>query len=101
MQSSSPGRRKRRDPAPAAAPGKRLRLPHERDESPAGSDAAKPPGQTRLIGQAGDDLQRGLQDTDCRAQPSTAGGLCPSPAGPAPRSRLARRRRSARARARA
>jgi hypothetical protein len=104
MHSNSSGRRKRRDPAVGAGAAKRLRMPHERDESPTGAPGStKTPDHAQRIGQAHDDLERGLQDTDCRAQPAAAGSPCPSPAAVAvaPRSRLARRRRRARALVRA
>ena len=46
-------------------PGRRLRLPHERDESPP-SQAA---GQRVRIRQAGVDVAAGQGDTDARATP--------------------------------
>jgi hypothetical protein len=102
MQSNPPKRRKRHDTVAGAVAEKRMRMPHERDQSPASATGGtKPPSHARVIGQAQTDIQRGLQDTDCRAQPAPAGSPCPSPSptAGAPRSRLARRRRRARERA--
>jgi hypothetical protein len=59
-------------------PSDRMRMPHERDESAtAATSAAKTPEQEAVIGQAAEDLERGLRDTDCRAQPPGAGSACP------------------------
>lgn len=48
-------------------------LPHERDET-TGAVATGNPNETRLgramMGQAADDIERGLEDTDCRGIPS-------------------------------
>lgn len=100
MQNKSSGRRKGRAAIAEAAAGGGM--PHERDESPARvAGAANPPGQARLMGQAHEDIVRGLQDTDCRAQPVSLDSACLSPAPGAGRSRIARRRRRARARMKA
>jgi hypothetical protein len=58
-------------------PSDRMRMPHERDESATAAPAAKTPEQEAVIGQAAEDLERGLRDTDCRAQPPGAGSACP------------------------
>jgi hypothetical protein len=59
-------------------PSTRMRMPHERDESAAGSagNARAIPSQARLLGQAHRDLERGLQDTDCRGVPDSADSAC-------------------------
>jgi hypothetical protein len=57
----------------------RMRMPHERDESAAGSAGSTRalPAQAGLLKQAHRDLARGLQDTDCRAIPNVSGSACP------------------------
>jgi hypothetical protein len=65
----------------------RMRMPHERDQAvgvPGKSDTH--PTQAEVIGQAAEDLARGLRDTDCRGQPGAPASPCP------PRPRLARPR---------
>jgi hypothetical protein len=62
-------------------PSDRMRMPHERDESAtAATSGRQTPAQEEVIGQAAEDLERGLRDTDCRGQPPEAGGPCPQPA---------------------
>lgn len=46
-------------------PGRRLRLPHERDESPDSQSS----GQRSRIRQAAHDVEAGRGDTDARASP--------------------------------
>lgn len=55
---------------------RRLRLPHERDESPLpGVDRnAEPAGPTDVIEQAAEDVERGLVDTERRGIPSDVPG---------------------------
>jgi hypothetical protein len=67
----------------------RMRMPHERDESAVtATTGSKAPAQEEVIGQAADDLARGLRDTDCRGQPRGERSPCPSPdAAPRPRPR--------------
>lgn len=62
----------------------RMRMPHERDESASADSGGangseQSPEQSEVIGQARDDLARGLQDTDCRGQRSGLGksDACP------------------------
>jgi hypothetical protein len=55
----------------------RMRMPHERDESPAHSTGGATPAQDEVIGQAAEDLARGLRDTDCRGQSDAADTPCP------------------------
>ena len=63
-------------------PSDRMRMPHERDESAVTSTTGgKAPAQEEVIGQAADDLARGLRDTDCRGQPRGEQSPCPDPAG--------------------
>lgn len=60
-------------------------LPHERDET-TGATSTGNPNETGLgramMGQAADDIERGLEDTDCRGIPSDifGSGHCSSPA---------------------
>lgn len=70
-----------------AAPGNRrnstrLRKPHERDESSIATAGSKSPAQAEVMRQAHADLERGLQDTDCRGQPVAADSACIAPAKP-------------------
>jgi hypothetical protein len=59
-------------------PSDRMRMPHERDESAVDATAGgKAPAQEEVIGQAADDLARGLRDTDCRGQPRGERSPCP------------------------
>jgi hypothetical protein len=79
-------------------PSDRMRMPHERDEVPSGSDDHAP-AHKEVIGQAARDLANGLRDTDCRGQAPAAartssarlrpGSACP----PARLGRAARRMR--------
>jgi hypothetical protein len=55
----------------------RMRMPHERDETAARSAAPETSGQDPVIGQAAEDLERGLRDTDCRGQPADPDAPCP------------------------
>jgi hypothetical protein len=58
----------------------RMRMPHERDEAPASAGAStsgRMPDQGEVMGQAADDLARGLRDTDCRGEPAEPGSPCP------------------------
>lgn len=50
-------------------PGK---LPHERDESAHGTTRDPMPGQENVIERARRDVEAGLEDTDCRSNPSAA-----------------------------
>ena len=63
---------------PSVGSSERLKLPHERDESP--TDVAQPGAggheQHQIVRQADEDLARGLQDTDCRV-PHGPGSACP------------------------
>ena len=51
------------------------RQPHERDESPDGQ-SIKPRG---IIGQAAEDIQQGLVDTDARETPGIERAVTPKP----------------------
>lgn len=59
-----------------------MRTPHERDESATenANPAEKPAVQKEIIRQARRDIDRGLEDTDCRSQPNTSPHCPPSPA---------------------
>jgi hypothetical protein len=57
-----------------------MRMPHERDESVVATEEARTPAQAQVIGQAAEDLARGLRDTDCRGQPRSESSPCPGPA---------------------
>ncbi|MCL4798770.1 MAG: hypothetical protein KJ025_04230 [Burkholderiales bacterium] len=71
---------------PTFASGERLKLPHERDESPTdlATPGERPVQQRRMVGQAKEDLERGLQDTECLA-PHGADSPCPPVPEPAPK----------------
>jgi hypothetical protein len=79
---------------PAFGSAERLKLPHERDESP--TDLAKRgergARQRELMEQAKDDLDHGLVDTDCRAPHGSESPCPPMPrVGPKKKTRKPRR----------
>jgi hypothetical protein len=57
-------------------PSDRMRLPHERDETPqpAVDESVAPHGPTEVIEQAARDVERGLVDTERRGTPSDVPG---------------------------
>ncbi len=59
-------------------PSDRMRMPHERDESPTQNAAHndKTPGQRETMERARRDIESGKQDTDCHSQPN-ASPACP------------------------
>jgi len=59
-------------------PSDRMRMPHERDESPVqnAASADKTPGQRETMERARRDIESGKQDTDCHSQPN-ASPACP------------------------
>ncbi len=52
------------------------KLPHERDESVTDDASGPPPSQRSVAEQARDDIERGLEDTDCRSDHGD-GSACP------------------------
>ncbi|MCW5621919.1 MAG: hypothetical protein KIS79_12505 [Burkholderiales bacterium] len=77
--------RRRRDapnaPERGGGPSGRMPMPHERDESATENahPEHKPAVQKEVIDQAQRDIDSGLEDTDCRGQPSLSPN-CPAPA---------------------
>lgn len=56
-----------------------LTLPHERDEATDPDDSGRSPLQQRVIEQARQDIERGLEDTDCRSDHGEDSSCPPRP----------------------
>jgi hypothetical protein len=68
--------------AETGADSEECKLPHERDESVT-DDASEPlPSQRRVAEQARRDIERGLEDTDCRSDHGEGSACPPRPKKP-------------------